>query len=403
MFRQDEGIQMTRFSRRQFLRASSALAAGAAVPASAVALHGAPAAKTLVKRYKPLGRTGWKVGDISAGSGQRDPGVFNYIFESGINLIDTGAQYVGHEELLGKVLPKWRRKVFVLDKWDPPVVTSTVTKSALLEALDVSLKKLNTTYVDCMMIHSIGHPRYGGLERIQNPAIYEAWDQAKRLGKIRFTGASSHGVRMIEEMEWAIDTDRFDVILIGANFLTHGVEPLLKKARAKGIGTIAMKTMTVYKSDLNIRALQNRQTNARQACLKWILASDLFDTLVVSMASYDRVGEYLAVSGATSLTAEDERDLGVLAAEIGPLYCRPGCDACLGSCPANVPIADVLRYKMYFEHYGEEKFAMERYRRVPVAERAAACVSCKAPCEKACRYGLGVRARLVEAHGQLTI
>jgi predicted aldo/keto reductase-like oxidoreductase len=254
-----------------------------------------------------------------------------------------------------------------------------------------------------MMIHSIGHPRYGGLERIQNPAIYEAWDEAKKLGKIKFTGASAHGVRMIEEMEWGIDNDRFDLILVGANFLTHGVEPVLKKARAKGVGTVAMKTMTLYKSDLDIRALQNRQTNARQACLKWILASDLFDTLVVSMANYDRVSEYLAVSGTTSLTAGDRRDLGTLAAAIGPIYCRPGCDACLGSCPADVPIADVLRYKMYFEHYGEEKFAMERYRLVPASQRAGACDSCPAPCERACRYGVRVRERLVDAHRQLSI
>ncbi len=87
-----------------------------------------------------------------------------------------------------------------------------------------------------MMLHSIGHPRYGGLERIQNPAIYEAWDEAKRLGKIRFTGASSHGVRMVEDMTWGIDNDRFDVILIGANFLTHGVEPLLQEGAREGGG-----------------------------------------------------------------------------------------------------------------------------------------------------------------------
>ena len=61
------------------------------------------------------------------------------------------------------MLPRWRHKVFVLEKCDPPLVTATVTKSALLEALDVSLQRLNTTYVDCLMIHSIGHPRYGGL------------------------------------------------------------------------------------------------------------------------------------------------------------------------------------------------------------------------------------------------
>ena len=361
---------MSRVTRRGFFRTSSAAAAAAALTGTGRA-HGEQDAQAAqgpqgaqaepptprVRRVKTLGRTGWKVGDISAGSGQRDPSVLNYAFECGINLIDTGAQYAGHEELIGKVLPKWRDKVFILDKWDPPLVTATVTKSALLEALDVSLQKLNTTYIDCMMIHSIGHPRYGGLERIQNPAIYEAWDEAKRLGKIRWTGASSHGVRMIEEMDWALDNNRFDVILIGANFLTHGVEPILKKARAKGVGTVAMKTMTTYKLDLNIPALQNEQTNARQACLKWILASDLFDTLVVSMQNYDRVAEYLAVSGTTSLTPRDRGYLQTIAAEVSPRYCRPGCRACHDVCPQGVPVADILRYKMYFEDYGEEKFA----------------------------------------------
>ena len=393
---------MSVISRRAFVRASTAVAAATAMTGSAVA---AGAQETppgdRVRRFKPLGKTGWKIGDVSAGSGQRDPAVLNHIFECGINLIDTGAQYGGHEDLLGKVLPKWREKVFVLDKWDPPLVTATVTKSALLEALDVSLKRLNTTYIDCMMLHSIGHPRYGGLDRIQNPAIYEAWDEAKRLGKVRFTGASSHGVRMIEEIGWGLDNNRFDVILIGANFLTHGVEPLLKKARAKGVGTIAMKTMTTYKSDLNIRARQNEQTNARQACLKWVLASDLFDTLVVSMQNYDRVAEFLAVSGTTSLTARDERYLDTVAAAVGPRYCRPGCGACHDACPHGVPVADILRYKMYFEDYGEEKFAMQRYRLVPASARPSRCEGCAAPCEAACPYGLRVRERLFEADRQL--
>jgi predicted aldo/keto reductase-like oxidoreductase len=356
-----------------------------------------------VKRFKALGKTGWKVGDISAGSGQTDPGIVNYLFECGINLIDTGAQYRGHEEVLGKVLPKWRDKVFVVDKWDPPLVTATVTKSALLQALDVSLKKLNTTYIDCMMLHSIGHPRYGGIERIQNPAIYEAWEEAKKLGKIRFTGASSHSVNLIKEMEWGIDNQRFDVILLGANFLTHGVEPLLKKARARGVATIAMKTMTIYKSSLNIRALQNKDTNARQAVLKWILASDLFDTLVVRMPNYDQADEYLAVSGSTRLTPEDQDHLKTLEAAISESYCRPGCDSCYGVCPRDVPIWDILRYKMYFENYGEQKYALAKYRQLPAAQSAAGCAGCHAPCSAACKYNLRVRERLLEAHAQLTM
>ena len=396
---------MPRLTRRDFFRASTLAAAGAAVPRPGFAGQAEPATPALprVRRYKPLGKTGWNIGDISAGSGQRDPAVLDALFQRGINLIDTGQQYAGHEELIGKVLPKWRKKVFVMGKWDPPLITPTVTKSALLESLDVSLKRLNTTYIDCMMLHSIGHPRYGGLERIQNPAIYEAWDEAKRLKKIRFTGASSHGVRMIEEIGWGIDNDRFDVVLLGANFLTHGLEPLLRKARAKGVGTVAMKTMTIYKSDLDIQALQNQQTNARQAVLKWILASDLFDTLVVSMPNYDRANEYLSVSGTTSLAAEDHGYLETVRAAISTEYCRPGCSGCYGSCPNGVPIWDVLRYRMYFEHYGEQKFAMQRYGLVPASNRADACQGCGAPCERRCPYGLKIRRRLVEAHGQLTM
>ena len=393
---------MKELSRRQFFQASTTLAAAASIPGYAGENTLQPAAKPKIKRYKPFGKTGWKVSDISAGSGQNEPAMVNYLFECGMNLIDTGFQYGTHEEVVGKALPAWRDKVFVVDKWDPPLVTATVTKSALLQALDVSLKRLNTTYIDCMMIHSIGQPRYGGMERIQNPAIYEAWDEAKKLGKIRFTGASGHSVNLIKEMEWGIDNNRFDVILTGANFLTEGIEPLLKKARAKGVATIAMKTMTIYRSDLNIRALQDQNTNARQAVLKWILASDLFDTMVVSMRNFEQVGEYLAVSGTTGLARQDKKYLEILKAESSAKYCRPGCDGCYGSCPRGVPIWDILRYKMYFENYGDQKFAMQRYGLIPAARSAAACTGCSAPCEAACRHGVAVRARLVEAHTQLT-
>jgi predicted aldo/keto reductase-like oxidoreductase len=391
-----------KLSRRQFFKASTTLAAGSTIGLGNGRLPAQESESPRIRRYKPFGKTGWKVSDISAGSGQNDPSIVDYLFDRGINLIDTGVQYQGHEAVIGKVMAKWRDKVFIVDKWDPPMVTPTVTKAVLLEALDGCLKRLNTTYIDCMMLHSIGHPRYGGIERIQNPAIYEAWDEAKRLGKVRFTGASSHGANLIREMEWGIDNGRFDVILIGANFLTHGVEPLLKKARARGVATIAMKTMTIYKSDLNIRELQNEQTNARQAVIKWILASDLFDTMVVRMPNFDQANEYLAVSGTTRLTRRDRGFLATLERAIGDKYCRPGCDGCLGSCPKDVPIWDILRYKMYFENYGDQKYAMAKYSRIPGSQTAAACAGCSAPCEASCRYNLRIRERLLEAHAQLT-
>jgi len=58
---------------------------------------------------------------------------------------------------------------------------------------------------------------------------------------------------------------------------------------------------------------------------------------------------------------------------------------------------------MYFEHYGEQKLAMQKYVQVPVSQRASACADCDAPCERACPYGVRVRERLAEAHRQLSL
>ncbi len=57
---------------------------------------------------------------------------------------------------------------------------------------------------------------------------------------------------------------------------------------------------------------------------------------------------------------------------------------------------------MYFENYGDEKYAMERYARLPVSRTAAACLGCDAPCEKACVHDIAIRARLKEADSQLS-
>ncbi len=397
---------MKKISRRNFFQKSTSLAAGIAVTAKTGGKILTPQdARPTVKRYKPFGKTGFMVSDVSSGAGARDANMVKYLYDSGINMIDSARQYGNHEEVIGQSWGKVPRdKMFIVSKWSPRVVTADVTKQKLMEELDISLQRLKTDYIDCMMIHSIGNPGYGGLERITNPAIYEAFDEAKRLGKIKWSGASAHSVTTVEEIAWGVDNDRFDVVLIGANFLTHGLEPVLKKAKDKGIATMAMKTMTIYKYDLGIEELKDMNTNARQAVIKWILASDLFDTMVIGMRNYDMVNEYLAVSGTTSLNEEDEGLLNVIEKNISNKYCRPGCGGCVGSCPNDVPVWDVLRYKMYFENYGDEKYAMGLYKQLPEKNSALMCSECSdAPCEGACRYKLPVKQRLLEAHSQLTI
>jgi len=393
---------VSEISRRDFIQKSSAAAAGAALPTARMTKL-SNNNNPVIKRFKPFGNTGWKVSDISAGGGG-DPGVMQYQYESGINFFDTAYGYGSHEEVLGGVLRKWQRdKVFITTKWDFQMDLENATKKQLLDAIDVSLRRLQTPYIDCMMIHAIGQPGLGDFNKVKNPAIREAWEEAKKQGKIRFTGASGCGVNLLEEMNWAIDNDLFDVILVGANFLTHGLEGLVKKAKDKGVAVIAMKVMTVIRYGLNIRSLMNKNTNVRQAVVKYMLSKDLFDTLLLTMRNFDQAREYISLSGLTTLSAEEEELLNQLAAEISTYYCRPGCSDCYGTCPHNVLISDILRYKLYFEHYGEEKRAIQYYRRIPESQTPVQCISCSAPCQEACSYKIPIRERLIEAREQFTL
>ena len=63
----------------------------------------------------------------------------------------------------------------------------------------------------------------------------------------------------------------------------------------------------------------------------------------------------------------------------------------------NVQIADVLRHKMYFENYGAERMAMERYAKLE--RNAAACAECTHQrCLGSCPYGLSVPELTRQAH-----
>ena len=78
-------------------------------------------------------------------------------------------------------------------------------------------------------------------------------------------------------------------------------------------------------------------------------------------------------------------------------YCRPGCGACLSSCPYEVPINDVLRYAMYYENYSQQRAGMEAYARIPAAHNASQCVDCKAPCQQACPFEIPIKEKMLRA------
>jgi predicted aldo/keto reductase-like oxidoreductase len=101
------------------------------------------------------------------------------------------------------------------------------------------------------------------------------------------------------------------------------------------------------------------------------------------------IDEYLGASGARAVTARDVELLQHYAKLNGTSYCRHACNDCEGACPYGVPIADVLRTRMYATDYEDLGFARREYQEL--AANASACLGCSGePCRNACTHGLPI-------------
>jgi predicted aldo/keto reductase-like oxidoreductase len=358
--------------------------------------------KPQIKEYRKLGRTGWEVSDISFGNaGMQDPSQLEYAIERGINYVDTARQYYDMEIVIGKIFPQKRDKLFVTTKLEPELVTTDVTVDQIMAGIEESLERLNTDYVDCCLIHSVGDPNLGDITRIQNPNILEAFNKAKKDGKIRFWGASSHGPKMVEDFDWLIDNTDIDMIMPGMNFLTKGLEPVLAKARSKDIAIVAMKTLSAARK-IDFSAYMKDGRTVRQALLKWMLAQPNIDTISSTMRTFDDIDEFVEASGKPKLSMKEQETLEGYCKLLDREYCRPGCDGCQGACPKDVPIHDILRYRLYFNNYGREKYAMSLYGSLPKSRNAEQCSSCTGPCMSSCPFNIPIKSKLIEAHSELT-
>jgi uncharacterized protein len=386
-------------ARRDFLR----LGTGAALGLTAGAQSAPPAApaQPRIRRYVRLGRTGLEISDISFGSASSsDPALIRYALDRGVNYFETAESYrFGYaEEAMGAALLGIRDKVVLASKTK---AGAAHTHAQMMQALEGSLRRLRTDYVDVYFNHAVND-----VKRLQNEEWREFTEIAKRQGKIRFRGMSGHGSHLIECLDYAIEHDLVDVVLVAYNFgqdpdfydkLRHtfhfvamqpGLPQVLERAKQKDIGVIAMKTLMGARLN-DMRPYEGPGVTFAQAAFRWVLASPRVDALLISMTSKDEIAEYVGASGQAEVSQDDLRLLGIYAARHAASYCQHGCNVCEGSCPQDVPIAEVLRTRMYAVDYRNMLLARTDY--AQLGGGAHACLACAHQrCLTACPKGIPI-------------
>ncbi len=174
-------------------------------------------------QYRKLGRTNFMCSRLAFGCGAALAGgkavhILEHAFEAGINFYDSSSNrmYKGTEANFAPFLKKHRDEVWVSSKAVVRIpageefTADTARAAATLwsTTLDESLKNLDTDHLDSYYYLGVADP-----EVIRNEEMYNAFLNAKKAGKVRHLGFSTHENAQ-ECLEAAIDTGWFDLAMV---------------------------------------------------------------------------------------------------------------------------------------------------------------------------------------------
>ena len=225
--------------------------------------------------YRELGRTGWKVSDISFGawaiggawgnvSDAESLAALHKAIDSGINFLDTADVYGdGRSERLIAQLKKERKdEIIVATKAGRRLPRQTVEGYSLANLtawLDDSLRNLSTDTLDLVQLHCPPTGLYYHAE------VFDMLDGFVKAGKIRYYGVS---VERVEEALKAIEFPNVQTVQIIFNcFRQRPAEVFFAQAKLKQVGILARVPLASglltgkFKRDTQFEADDHRNFN----------------------------------------------------------------------------------------------------------------------------------------------
>lgn len=280
-------------------------------------------------------------------------------YAGGITFFDTARAYTDSEKKLGEALKGVRERVYIATK------TTAKTTENFWKDLEASLSNLRTDYVDIYQFHnSVVCPKPG-----DGSGLYEAMLEAKKQGKVRHIGITSHRLSVANE---AIESGLYETLQFPFCYLaTEKDLELVEKCRKHNMGFIAMKSLS-----------GGLITNSRAA----YAFADQFDNVlpIWGVQRESELDEFLSYVKEPPVMTEEIRSLiDHDCKELQGEFCR-GCGYCM-PCPAGIEINNCARMSLLIRRSpSAAQLTPEAQSKMMKIKECLHCGHCKSKCP----YGL---------------
>ncbi|QMS84320.1 aldo/keto reductase [Candidatus Xianfuyuplasma coldseepsis] len=192
--------------------------------------------RTPKKINRPISEIGfgaWQLGNKAFFGEMTDEHALSLVKEAvrqGINIFDTAPGYGSgnSERLLGIGLHDDRSNVFINTKFGHTADGRTdFSVDGLHEMVESSLQRLQTTYLDGVILHNPGRDLLHG-----DQPLYQALREYKKQGIIRHFGVS---IDTVEELDIVLHQNDVDIIEIMFNIIHQSPKTLFDEVQNKGI------------------------------------------------------------------------------------------------------------------------------------------------------------------------